>query len=503
LRFFRVPSRNALRAAAVLVVATLAARSAAGAAQNAGTYLLYASDGRHALPYRTLNNVDFVALDQLASLFGLTVSEDPLVSGLTIRSKGQTILVIPGQSFASIGPGRIVSLPAAIQRDRGSLQVPVEFIRQVLAPALGTHADIRRGARLILFGDVRLPQITASVDRLPGGVRLTIEAAPATPHRVTREGRQVVVRFDAAAIDAGALPGVPAEFATAMRVDGASIVIDLGPSASGFRADDPDPTHLTIDLTAPIAAAAPARPQAPEPPPAAEPPPSGVRTIVIDPGHGGDDAGVTGRSGTKEKDLALQLARRLKGAIEARYGLRVLLTRDADEAVPADKRTALANNNKADLFISLHADASLRADVHGASVLSLDTTDYAKRPEAALSSQLPVAVAGGGSRRIDLVAWDLAELPFAATSADLAASALRHLDEHHVPLFTASPARLPLRVLVGANMPALLVEVGFLTNAGDETALNGAERAGAIVEALADTVNDIRRGPAAPRVPVP
>ena len=92
------------------------------------------------------------------------------------------------------------------------------------------------------------------------------------------------------------------------------------------------------------------------------------RTIAIDPGHGGDDEGVTSADGMKEKDLTLAIARRIKGAIEARLGLRVLLTRDDDRSVPVDERTSVANNNKADLFISLHANASLRPATSGASI---------------------------------------------------------------------------------------------------------------------------------------
>jgi N-acetylmuramoyl-L-alanine amidase len=107
-----------------------------------------------------------------------------------------------------------------------------------------------------------------------------------------------------------------------------------------------------------------------------------LRTVVIDPGHGGDDAGVKGAKGTVEKDYVLQLARRLKGTIEGRLGLRVLLTRDADENVPVDRRIALANNNKADLFVSLHANASVRASLQGAQVISLRAQDYQKVPGA-------------------------------------------------------------------------------------------------------------------------
>ena len=165
-----------------------------------------------------------------------------------------------------------------------------------------------------------------------------------------------------------------------------------------------------------------------------------MRTVVIDPGHGGDDAGAKGPNGTLEKDVTLQLARRLKAAIESRVGLRVLLTRDADENVPVDRRTALANNNKADVLFSLHANASVRPALHGAQVLSLSLDDYKSRARELIPGT-PVPVAGGGTRLVGAVPWDLAQIPHAGQSASLAAIVERHLAERHVPCTRARSSR--------------------------------------------------------------
>jgi N-acetylmuramoyl-L-alanine amidase len=484
---------------AATVLAILVAVDVARPATQTQSYTVYTAEGRRALPSRTTGSVDFVALDQVAALFGLTVTEDPVVNGLTIvprAQQGQTILVIPGQSFASIGPGRIVSLPAAVQRDRGSWQVPVEFIRQAIAPALNLRIEVRRSSRVVLVGDVRLPEVAARVERSAAGARVSLEIQPSTPHRVTREGKQLIVRFDAAAVDLAPVTGLSADFVTSIRAEGTTVIVDLGPSATSYRADDTDPTHLAIDLVT-AGATLPVLPrvQAPEPPVMIDATAgTGVRTIVIDPGHGGEDNGVVGQGGTKEKDLVLRIAQRLKSTIEGRYGLRVLLTRAGDEDVPIDKRTALANNNKADLFVSLHANASVQKNARGVQVLSLDVSTYSGRPEAVSSAELPVPLAGGGTRTVDMVPWDLAQLPFAATSATVASLVTKHLGERQVALFSKPSPRLPLRPLVGANMPAVMVEVGFLTNTQDETALSAVELSGAIIDAIADTVGDVRRG---------
>src|SRR5439155_3944796 len=129
--------------------------------------------------------------------------------------------------------------------------------------------------------------------------------------------------------------------------------------------------------------------------------------------------------------------------------------RESDEALPIDRRTAFANNNKADLLISLHANASMRPAARGAQVLSLSLDDYKDRTRG-LPVSLPVPVVSGGTRLIDAMPWDLAQIPHAAQSAALAGIIVRHLTEHNVMLYARSSDQAPLRVLVGANMPAVL-----------------------------------------------
>ena len=100
-----------------------------------------------------------------------------------------------------------------------------------------------------------------------------------------------------------------------------------------------------------------------------------------------------GPGGTLEKDVTLSVARKLKSAIESRLGVRVLLSREADQAVAPDARTALANNNKAALFVSLHANASLRPEVRGATVFSLDAEAETLDQPAGRGAILPTLAA--------------------------------------------------------------------------------------------------------------
>lgn len=473
----------------------------------APSYTLIAANGRRPLPYRTAGATDLLSLDQLATVFDFRVQDDPQAGGLIVVARGQRILLTPGQPLASVS-GRIVSLSGNVYRDGQNIFVPVDFLSRALGPALGQRLEVRRASHLVILGDVRVPQITPRVERLGPNGRLTIDVQPPAAHRTTRDGNRLVVRFEADALDLAATSGAVPEFVGPVRADGPSLTIDLGPMLGSVRIDDADPAHVVVDLLASAPSPAPAPPPgraaaaAPEPPPALDLNPTGVlRTIAIDPGHGGDETGAQGAAGSVEKDLTLQTARRLKAVIESRLGLRVLLTREGDEAVPLDRRTSLANNNKADLLISLHANASIRPSLRGAQVLSLSLEDYQDRARG-LPASLPVPIVGGGIRVINAMPWDLAQIPYAAGSAAFAAIVTRHLTEHNVPLYSHPTDTAPLRVLVGANMPAVLVEMGFLSNADDERVLASGDVTNAIVESLVASIVDARNGiPAASAEP--
>ena len=464
-------------------------------AEPPNVYTLVAGDGsRHQLAFRPSGDTDLVPLEDLATLFPITVREDTSSGGgVTLVVRGQRIVLTTGKSLASAG-GRLVSLSGPLTRDGRTWLVPVDLLSRAIGPALGTRIDVRRPSRFIVVGDAKVPQVLARIERASSNGRLTIDAQPAVGHRVTRDGSRITIRFDADALDFAPASGAAPEFVSAVRVDDKSLVVDLGPLATTFRVtEDRDPTRFVIDLLAPGASPTPARPALQEPPAIEVTQSAGVRTVVIDPGHGGEDAGVKGAAGTIEKDLTLQIARRLKAGIESRIGLRVLLTREGDDTVDADKRTAFANNNRADLFLSLHANASLRSDARGAQVLTLALDDYKRRGQTSTTGG-NVPVVGGTMRAIEAVPWDLAQIPFAAKSLALGAVVARHLNEQGVPLYRRPTDQVPLRILAGANMPAVLVEVGFLSNADDEKALMGDEAINAIVNALVDAILDARGG---------
>jgi N-acetylmuramoyl-L-alanine amidase len=203
----------------------------------------------------------------------------------------------------------------------------------------------------------------------------------------------------------------------------------------------------------------------------------GLRTVVIDPGHGGADTGAKGPGGALEKDVALALARKLRAQLVNNLGLQVFLTREGDQEIGLDQRTAIANNYKADLFISIHANASRARGAKGSEVyfLSYEASDDETRRLALTEGALP-ALAGAGAAAppppsdVAMILWDMAQAEHLEESSALASRLIEELAE-----VTGREGRgvkqAPFRVLVGAGMPAVLVELAFISNPEEEKEL--------------------------------
>jgi N-acetylmuramoyl-L-alanine amidase len=505
-----------VRAPIAAAVAALCCLSTALPAQQpsaASPYTVVTREARRPLAVRVIGGQEMFALDDLARLFNLTVREDAAAGGLVVTAGTQTIVLSTQQPLASVA-GRMISLPAAPARDGRTWYVPVDFVSRALASILPAGVELRKPSRLLIAGGVRLPRVAVRSDTVGAGTtRITIDVAPPTPHTVTQEATRILIRFDADALDIAEVRVTPADTVLGVHQADAPTVlaIDLGPRFASFRASDqPAPTpgsaRVFVDVIAQTEAPAPGAqpaaptPSAPEAPPLLDlPTPGGLRAIVIDAGHGGDDTGAKGAQGTLEKNVTLSVARRLKAAIEARLGVRVLLTRDGDQVVASDQRAALANNNKADLFISLHANASLRPSVSGTQVFYLSLEGYGdKAQRAAQGSADALPVLGGGSREIEITPWEMAQARYIGQSAAFAGAIEGALRER-VPMSPRALQQAPFRVLVGANMPAVLVELGFLTNAQQEQQLASDEHQNVLAQALVEGIIRYRAATAGTR----
>jgi N-acetylmuramoyl-L-alanine amidase len=493
-----VPRASRIPVLAAIWLALLVALAVRPAGQGAASLNLITREARRAIPLTVVNDQEFVALDEMATTFQLAVREQ--AGAVTVSYKGRTVVLNPDQTIASVA-GRLISLPARPVRAGGRLLVPVDFISRAIAPIYDARVDLRRASHLLIVGDLRVPRTTLAVEPIAaGGVRLTIDATPQTTSALTRDADHLTIRFDADALDLAVPPVQPQPFLQAIRrVDPATIAVDLGPRFSTYRSSTETrdaATRLTVDLlpaatetTAADAPPAPATPAAPPPVPAELPtfgqPASAIRTVTLDPGHGGADAGVKAVGGLMEKTLTLTVARRVKTALEAQLGLRVLLTREDDRDVPFDVRTAVANNNKADLFISLHANASWKPSATGASVLVAAFPDEATARESLAPQRVPVF--GGGLRDIELVPWNQAQIRYVDQSTLFAQSLLEKW-ANRIPMDERPSDRGPLRVLASANMPAVLIEIGYLSSPDQEKQITGGEFQSVFAQSIVDAV---------------
>ena len=199
--------------------------------------------------------------------------------------------------------------------------------------------------------------------------------------------------------------------------------------------------------------------------------------IAIDPGHGGDDHGARGPSGLLEKDVALSMARALAGALSGRY--RAVLTRDDDYGLTASERASSANHEQAALFISLHSGGSFRTTTGGMAVYFCGRT---------ARETLPPAEPAPASARRDLVFWDSVYLRHQSASRRLAQLVTARLKPLAAGAEVESRA-LPLLVLKGADMPAVLVETGYLTNPVDERKLSDPDHINSVARAIAEAID--------------
>jgi len=457
-------------------------------------------EGRKPLPLTAINNQDYVAVDDINTAFGTVAREDRLAGGLTISLRGRTIVLTADQNVVSVS-GRLVSLPSPPVRRDNRWFVPADFLPRALSLILDTRLDLRRAARLLIVGDLRAPRVVARVDAGTTNVAVTFEVTPNTEARVTSQPGRLVVQFEADVLDL-ALPSLPPQTFLLGLTPGDTpntVFLNTGPRYATHRVTttqaDAGSGRVTVDLL-PAAttdtAAAPTAPAAPLPDPRlvipSQGPSSGLRTVVIDPGHGGEELGTQGAKGTLEKDITLSVARRLRTLIESRLGAKVFLTREDDRTLSLDDRSAFANNHQADVFLSIHANSAVRPSLKGAEVyfLTVERADAEARKRAG-DGAATLPTLGGGSREIDLILWETAQARYLEQSSALAGF-VEQAFSGRIEMSPRAVQQAPFRVLVGANMPAALVEIGYLSNAEQEAQLASGAYQDQVAQALLDAL---------------
>jgi N-acetylmuramoyl-L-alanine amidase len=233
-----------------------------------------------------------------------------------------------------------------------------------------------------------------------------------------------------------------------------------------------------------------------------------LATIVIDAGHGGEDPGAIGRRGSREKDITLVIARRLKALVDAEPNMRAVLTRDGDYFLALDVRVEKARQVKADLFVSIHADAFVRRNVRGSSVFALSdrraTSELArilakKENESDLIGGVKLA---GKDDHVKRTIIDLSQTATIDYSLRLGSSVLQRLggvNELHKP----HVEQASFAVLKSPSVPSILVETAFISNPQEEKRLNDEAYQDKLARAILQGIRDyIAKHPPRPASPL-
>jgi len=451
---------------------------------------------------------ELVPIEEVLAGTGVKVTSDPRGGAATLTLGSHEVALYDKKSLASVD-GDLRLLSTAVTREDGRWMVPVDALPRLLAPLLDKPVEWRAAERVLVLGKVAVPRVSVSTYVSGDMVRVVFEASEPVPFRVQQEEGRVTVAVPRDLLDVALPPsrlagGIVESVQFAGGRDNV-FAVHLGPRFRDLKASEQSqPSRLVLELHGPplVGGIAPERPAtgvggagrpATAPPAATAARTERVRTIVIDPGHGGDEVGAKGPGGSLEKDVSLAIARRLRAEL-VNGGLSVFLTRDRDAVVPLDDRSAIANNYKADLFVSIHANASRARGARGSEVyfLSYQASDDESRriAQAEGAAESPPSVAPDSD--LALILWDMAQAEHLEESSALASRV-----QEELAVVTGSEGRgvkqAPFRVLVGAAMPAILVEAAFLSNPDEEKLLTSDAYQAKIAAAVARGIQRYRR----------
>jgi N-acetylmuramoyl-L-alanine amidase len=233
-----------------------------------------------------------------------------------------------------------------------------------------------------------------------------------------------------------------------------------------------------------------------------------LATVVIDPGHGGEDPGAIGRRGSREKDITLMIARRLKAQIDAEPNMRALLTRDGDYALPLHTRVEKSRQVKADLFVSIHADSFVRAHARGSSVFALSdrraTSELArtlakKQNESDLVAGVNLKGKDDHVKRTILDLSQTASIDHSLRLGNLVLARLGGVNTLHKP----NVEQASFAVLTAHDVPSILVETAFISNPDEEKRLNDTVYQDRLAKAILDGIRDyFSKNPPRPASPL-
>lgn len=452
-----------------------------------------------------LSGGDLRVLD-VARALGFETTTDSTTGVLTLSSGGHQVFLGVGTTQVPVDQ-RIVQISRPARAVGGALYAPPDVLDRVLLPLVGATATYDAGRRTwTVVESVPPVTIDVAVVHVEPTTQIVLKESAAARFVPTVSDTGFQVRFpDRKIVPPFAERRYDDPLVSAIRFSGDGATIEFRERGLSARAYPlPSPDRLVIEIGR--AAVASPLPSAAAPAPAATP----AWTVVVDAGHGGTETGAIGPGGLQEKDATLQIARRLAAALPRLISCRVVLTRDSDSVISLDDRATVANHEKADLFLSIHANSSRATGARGSETyyLSLEASDklaqeVASRENTLAAPPAPSQTPGARSPVLDFILWDLAQSAHIKDSSEIADAIQKELNEIS-GTENRGIKQAPFRVLVGATMPAVLVETAFISNAEEEKKLASPVFQQSVADGIARAIAsyfDRRRPAAAPRTP--
>jgi len=417
----------------------------------------------------------YVSLNRLARLLEVKPSWTDKATTVILKLGRRTVQLVKDRAQVRV-QGKLVHLSAPVRVLSGGWAVPEEFLIKVLPqllPGLAV-AEWRPPPK----PPVKLAHAAATLTDLrfrsyPSFTRVVLETGGPFTFQVEPGASEVRVRLSGLAVERGRIEPIGDGLIREISLDPmgsegllrVSLEARLGEMKTSVLRD---PYRLVLDFQRARDRTEVERVQA-----------GPLRVIVLDAGHGGHDPGAIGPRGLQEKDVVLDVTRRLARMLEAGLGVKVALTRTGDYFVPLRERAAFANSHRTDLFVSIHANAHRVSESEGVETyfLSSEASDNEARQVAALENgviQLESPSSRGRPDILKTILWDLAQSEFQEESSRLAETV-----QDSMTLSLGIPNRgvkqAGFYVLGGVAMPAILVEIGFVTNKKEEQRLQDSE----------------------------
>jgi N-acetylmuramoyl-L-alanine amidase len=438
----------------------------------------------------------YVELDRVAAAIQTRPDATPGSIRASLRIPGHTVTLTRNWARVVVDDKPLV-LDAPVRVRKGVWLVPKSFVDRVMPKLLVAPAPPKAPLAVPVSIPPAEPVAAPALEELrfrsyPSFTRVVLETSGPVSYRVeSGGGRDARIRVTGLAGEArtvGIRDGLVEEVRLERSRADALVRVVFDGAAGELRASTlADPHRLVLDFMRPGGTI--------ERDPRATTTP--LRTMVLDAGHGGHDPGATGPTGLMEKDLVLDVTRRVARLAADQLGIKVLLSRDGDHFVPLRDRTSYANRAQADVFVSIHANAHREAASEGVETyfLSSEATDNTARQVAALENsvvQLEKPPAGGRADVVKTILWDLAQSEFQEESSRLA-EVVQDSMTKSLRIASRGVKQAGFYVLGGAAMPAILIEIGFVTNPGEERKLRDGRYRDEIARAIAAGLAEYKR----------